>query len=103
LLAECFGSQDFTFIKDVDGLYTRDPKQYTNAELIPEISVNELRRRDLETLPFDRVLLDLLDHARLLKRFQIVNGRQPDRIIRALSGDHVGTIVDADAEAASDP
>jgi hypothetical protein len=35
--------------------------------LIPEISVNELRQRDLETLPFDRVLLDLLDHARLLK------------------------------------
>ncbi len=97
LLAECFGSQDFTLIKDVDGLYTRDPKRYASAELIPEISVNELRKRDLETLPFDRVMLDLLDHARLLTRFQIVNGRKPDRIIRALAGEHVGTIVYADA------
>ncbi len=97
LLAECFGSQDFTLIKDVDGLYTRDPKRYASAELIPEISVNELRKRDLKTLPFDRVMLDLLDHARLLTRFQIVNGRKPDRIIRALAGEHVGTIVYADA------
>jgi molybdenum storage protein len=41
-------------------------------------------------------MLDLLDHARLLKRFQIVNGRQPERIIAALEGQHVGTIVYAD-------
>jgi molybdenum storage protein len=96
LLAECFGSQDFTLIKDVDGLYTRDPKRDAGAAFIPEISVNDLRKRDLETLPFDRVMLDLLDHARLLKRFQIVNGRQPERIIAALEGQHVGTIVYAD-------
>jgi molybdenum storage protein len=96
LLAECFGSQDFTLIKDVDGLYTRDPKHDASAAFIPEISVNDLRKRDLETLPFDRVMLDLLDHARLLKRFQIVNGRQPERIIAALEGQHVGTIVYAD-------
>jgi molybdenum storage protein len=96
LLAECFGSEDFTLIKDVDGLYTRDPKRDASAAFIPEISVNDLRKRDLETLPFDRVMLDLLDHARLLKRFQIVNGRQPERIIAALEGQHVGTIVYAD-------
>ena len=96
LLAECFGSKDITLIKDVDGLYTRDPKQDSSAELIPEISVKELRKRDLETFPFDRVMLDLLDHARLIKRFQIVNGRHPDRIIAALDGEDVGSIVHAD-------
>jgi len=52
LLAECFGSKDFTLIKDVDGLYTRDPKQDASAAFIPEISVNDLRKRDFETLPF---------------------------------------------------
>jgi len=41
-------------------------------------------------------MLDLLAHARLLKCFQIVNGRQPERIIAALEGQHVGTIVYAD-------
>jgi molybdenum storage protein len=96
LLAECFGSQDVTLVKDVDGLYDRDPKQYPTADFIREISVTELRKRELETLPFERILLDLLDHARLIKRFQLINGRMPERIIQALEGEHVGTIVYAD-------
>ena len=41
-------------------------------------------------------MLDLLDHARLLRQFQIINGRKPAQIIRALGGEHVGTIVYAD-------
>jgi molybdenum storage protein len=96
LLAECFGSKDLTLVKDVDGLYDQDPKLHSTATFIPEITVTELRKRELETLPFERILLDLLDHARLLKRFQIINGRHPERILRALAGEHVGTIVHAD-------
>ena len=96
LLAECFGSKDLTLVKDVDGLYDRDPKLHSTASCIPEIAVTELRKRELATLPFERILLDLLDHARLLKRFQIINGRHPERIIHALDGEHVGTIVHAD-------
>jgi len=96
LLAECFGSKTVTLVKNVDGLYDRDPARHRDAKLIPQISVRELRERQLETLPFDRVLLDLLERARLQKRFQIVNGREPEKILRALEGEHVGTIVHAD-------
>ena len=96
LLAECFGSKDLTLVKDVDGLYDRDPQHDATAEFIPQISATELRKREFETLPFERILLDLLDHARLLKQFQIINGRKPERILRALQGEHVGTIVYAD-------
>ena len=93
LLAECFGCKSLTLVKDVDGLYDRDPKSNTDASFIREIDAAELRQRKLESLPFDRVLLDLLDNARLLQSFQIVNGRHPDRIAAALDGEHVGTIV----------
>jgi len=96
LLAECFGSKSLTLVKDVDGLYDQDPKHFPTANFIPQITATELRRRELETLPFERILLDLLDHARLLKQFQIINGRKPERIRRALAGEHVGTIVYAD-------
>ncbi|MGI9254856.1 MAG: uridylate kinase, partial [Thermomicrobiales bacterium] len=58
LLAECFGCASLTLIKDVDGLYDRDPKQYPNARFIDDITTSELRELDLPTLPFDRVLLD---------------------------------------------
>lgn len=96
LLAECFGSQSLTLVKDVDGLYDQDPKTSPTATFIPLISSAELRQRDLETLPFERALLDLLDHARLLKQCQIINGRFPERIIAALEGEHVGTIIYAE-------
>jgi molybdenum storage protein len=96
LLAECFGSQDLTLVKDVDGLYDKDPKRHPAANFIREISAAELKKREIETLPFERIMLDLLGHARLLKQFQIINGRKPEQIIRALGGEHVGTIVYAD-------
>ena len=77
LLAECFGCATLTLIKDVDGLYDRDPKEHPNARFIDEITVSELRERKLPTLPFDRALIDLLEHARLVNRVQIINGHQP--------------------------
>jgi molybdenum storage protein len=93
LLAECFGCASLTLIKDVDGLYDRDPRINPDATFIPEITVAELRERQLPTLPFDRVLLDLLANARLVTQFQIINGLKPDLLRPALQGKHVGTIV----------
>jgi molybdenum storage protein len=93
LLAECFGCATITLIKDVDGLYDLDPKEHPNARFIDEITVNELRERKLPTLPFDRALIDLLEHARLVDRVQIINGRQPELLAGALRGERVGTII----------
>ncbi len=93
LLAECFGCATVTLIKDVDGLYDRDPKEHPDARFIDEITVGELRERKLPTLPFDRALIDLLEHARLVKRVQVINGRDPGRLAGALRGERVGTII----------
>ncbi len=80
-------------IKDVDGLFERNPHTHPGARFIPEISVAELRERRLPTLPFDRVLLDLLASARLLEQFQVINGLKPELLMPALNGEHVGTII----------
>ncbi|MEC4814247.1 MAG: hypothetical protein SAK29_13380 [Scytonema sp. PMC 1069.18] len=96
LLAECFGCKNPILVKDVDGLYDQDPKTNPTANFIGEISSTEIKKRNFETLPFDRVLLDLLDHSRLIRQFQIVNGRKPEQIVAALQGEHVGTIVYAE-------
>lgn len=95
LVAECFGCRSFTMVKDVAGLYDADPKTHPDAKFIPQISAAELRRMALPTLPFDEVLLDLLEKARLVKSFQLIDGRQPELLERALAGEHVGTIVHA--------
>jgi molybdenum storage protein len=93
LLGECFGSKELILLKDVDGLFADDPRRNPDAEFIPEISVSELRRRRLRSLPFDPVILDLLEHARLLKRFQIVNALTPGNLRAAFAGEKVGTTI----------
>jgi len=97
LLAECYGCANHTLIKDVDGLYEADPKTNPNTGFIKDITVTELKARNLPTLPFDRVLIDLLACARQVKQFQIINGLKPHLLEPALRGEHVGTIVRKDA------
>ncbi|WP_457654543.1 amino acid kinase family protein [Rhodocaloribacter sp.] len=96
ILAECFGCKTVTLVKDVDGLYTEDPKEHPNASFIDAIGAKELKKRALKSLPFDEVLPDLLINARLVKQFQVVNGRDPERIKAAIHGEHAGTIIYAD-------
>jgi len=96
LTGECFGCRNVTLIKDVDGLYDKDPKRHSGATFIPRIHVDELRERKLPSLPFDEVLIDILSRARLVKSLQIVNGTKPELIEPALAGEHVGTIVYAE-------
>lgn len=93
LTAECFGVKSCILVKDVDGLYTADPFAHPDAEFLPDITVAEIRDRGIKTLPFDEVLLTLLERARLVESFQIVNGLKPELIARAVAGEHVGTIV----------
>ena len=96
LLAECFGCATMTLIKDVDGLYDRDPKEHPGARFIDEITVAELREMNLPTLPFDRSLIGLLERSRLVTSIQVINGLEPDRLLPALRGEHVGTIIRRD-------
>ena len=52
--------------------------------------------RVVRVRPLRELLPDLLINARLVRQFQIVNGREPERIAAAVRGEHVGTIVYAD-------
>jgi len=81
------------FIKDVDGLFTADPKTDSGAEFIPKISVADLLSLNLRTLPFDPIVLDLMQRARLAKRIQIINGLEAGNLTRALNGEDTGTII----------
>jgi molybdenum storage protein len=91
LVAEVFGARKMIFVKDVDGLYSADPRSTPDASFIAEIRVAELIARQPPTLPIDRAILDLLPRAKLVKEVQIINGLVPGNLTRALAGEHVGT------------
>src|SRR5258705_13243239 len=93
LVGEGFGARVVILLKDVDGLYTADPKTHPDAEFIPEISASELLRRKLPTLPVEAVVLELLTRAKLAKSIRIVNGLGPGNLSRALAGEAARTLI----------
>jgi molybdenum storage protein len=93
LVAEVFGARTIILLKDVDGLYTADPKTHPDARFIPEIGAADLLRMQLPTLPIEPVVLELLTRARLAKSIRIVNGLVAGNLSRALAGEPVGTLI----------
>ena len=93
LMAEVMGAKNVLYIKDVDGIYSEDPQQNPDAELIREIRADELLARNLPDMPIERELLRTLENARCVKSIQVVNGLTIDNIEKALNGEPVGTIV----------
>lgn len=93
LVAEAFGARTMIYLKDEDGLYTADPKKDSQAKLIRKARAQEVLDMDLKTLSIERVVFKLLTNARLVKSIQIINGRKPGLLTRALNGEHVGTII----------
>jgi len=95
LVAEAFGARSVILLKDVDGLYTADPKTDPAAEFIPRIGAAELVALRLPTLPIEAVVLELLARTKLVRGIRIVNGLVPGNLTRALAGEPIGTEIHA--------
>jgi molybdenum storage protein len=93
LVGEVFGARSVILLKDVDGLYTADPKVDPTAELIREASAQEIIDKRLRTLPIEPVVLELLTRAKLARSVRIINGLTPGNLTRALKGDSVGSLI----------
>jgi molybdenum storage protein len=93
LIGEAFGARKVILLKDVDGLYSADPKTNPDASFIPDIGAAELLRMRLPTLPIEPVVLELLTRSKLAHSIQLVNGLVPGNLTRALDGEAVGTVI----------
>ena len=93
LVGEVFGARSIILLKDVDGIYTADPKTDAAAEFIPEAKAQELIDKKLRTLPIEPVVLDLLTRAKLAHSVRVINGLKPGNLTRALKGESVGTLI----------
>jgi molybdenum storage protein len=93
LIAELLGAKSCILLKDVDGLYTENPKKNPRATLIEEISNDELIRRDMDDLVLEPKMLEILRAARTIREIKVVNGHKPGCLTRALRGERVGTVI----------
>jgi molybdenum storage protein len=93
LVAEVLGAQNCIMLKNVDGLYTENPFVNPDAELIREITAEELLERDMEDMVLERRAVELLLSSKHLKEIKIANGHKPGMLTRALNGENVGTVI----------
>ena len=96
LVSEVLGARSMIYVKDVDGLYTADPKKDRNARFIPRATVSELRAMDLQDVVVERAVLDMMENAQHRRSIQVINGLVPGNLTRALEGEPVGTIITVD-------
>ncbi len=92
-LAEVLGMKQLIFVKDEDGLYTKDPKRHADAKLIEKITLEKLLHELPEENILDRELFHAWSHAKNLKRVVIVNGLKRGQLTKALRGEDVGTVI----------
>jgi molybdenum storage protein len=93
LIGEVFGARSIILLKDVDGLYTADPKTNADASFIPDIGAAELLAMRLPTLPIEPIVLELLMRSKLAHSIRVVNGLVPGNLTRALAGEAVGSVI----------
>lgn len=92
-LAEVLSMKQLIFVKDEDGMYTKDPKKHADAQRIPKITLEALLKDLPEETILDQELFHAWKAAKNLRRVQIVNGLVPGQLTRALRGEDVGTVI----------
>ena len=93
MTAEGLGSRSMIFVKDVKGLYDKDPAKHKDAKHIERISAQEILEGNFPDLIIDRLAVEMLSKARHVKEIHIVNGLVKGNITKALNGENAGTII----------
>lgn len=96
LIAEVLGAKSCIIGKNVDGLYTEDPIKNPDAELIRDITAEELIRMDLPDMVIEPKVIELLQDAVNIREVRITNCHKRGNIEKAINGKNAGTIIRAE-------
>ena len=98
ILAEYVNADLFVDLTSVDGMYTKDPKKYDDAELITEITADKMleiiKDKDVKAGTyeiFDMTAIQMIKRSSL--ETVICNGEDPENLIKAINGEKIGTRV----------
>lgn len=95
LAAEVLGAKNCFLLKNVDGLFTKDPFKNPDAELISEIRAGELLDMQMEDMVLEEKVVELLMYSKSCREVRIINGHKPGTLTRALAGEKLGTVIRA--------
>jgi hypothetical protein len=84
-IAKSVGAQKLILLKDVDGIYTEDPKKIGDASLVEKVTASELIETMTKPTCIDKMLPRVLRNSRI--KAHVVNGLLPERLESILRGD----------------
>lgn len=98
ILAEYINADKLINLTSVDGMYTKDPNKYDDAELVDEITASELlgflndKDNKAGTYEFiDTTAVQMIRRSKL--ETIIANGNNPENLIKAINNEKIGTRV----------
>lgn len=94
--AEVLGTRKVIYVKDEDGLYDKDPKEYDDAKLYKTLTLSELMANPPETTMLDWSVFTSWETGKNIEKIQIVNGLVPGQLTKAMAGEDVGTVITKD-------
>lgn len=98
ILAEYIHADKLINLTSVDGMYTKDPNKYDDAELLSEITASDLLDF-IQGNAMEAGTYEFFDStaAQMIKRSNletvIANGFEPENLIKAINGEDIGTKV----------
>ena len=98
ILAEYINADKLINLTSVDGMYTKDPNKFDDAELVSEITASDLldflSDKDVKAGTyefFDTTAVQMIKRSNL--ETVITNGFNPENLIKAVNGKNIGTRV----------
>jgi len=98
MAASQVGAELIVKASDQDGVYTKDPKKFTDARKIDKLSfddLSQLMEQDRHKAGIHQIIDP--EAIRILKTERIktiiVNGSKPENLVAALKGEKVGTVI----------
>ena len=98
ILAEYIQADKLINLTSVDGMYTKDPNKFDDAELVSEITATDLldflSDKDVKAGTyefFDTTAVQMIKRSNL--ETVITNGFEPQNLIKAVKGEKIGTRV----------
>ncbi len=98
ILAEFVQADILVNLTSVDGMYTKDPKKFDDAELITEITASDMmefiKNQDVKAGTyefFDMTAIQMIKRSNL--ETVIANGNEPQNLFKAINGEKIGTRV----------
>ena len=95
LIAQLLGARNCILLKNVDGLYDQDPTVARNAQLIHEITAEELLGREMEDMVLEPKAVELIRNSTSIREIKIVNGHKRGALSSVICGGQPGTIIRA--------